>query len=128
VSATDLSGRWDGIFSYPRTLPPTHFTLDLRDVGGSLAGESHEEGQTRRTSGQTLHALIQGDRFGSAVEFTKIYDNAHNHPVFYEGTVSDEGLEINGRWSIPGMWSGSFIMIRAKPATKAVERKVDVTV
>lgn len=40
----DLSGRWSGIFSYPRLLPPTPFDAELRDHLGTLLGETFEYG------------------------------------------------------------------------------------
>ncbi len=124
----DLTGRWDGIFSYPRSMPPTSFTADIRDNGGKFVGEVHELGQTRKTSGQSLHALIQGDRVNDAVRFTKLYDNLHYHPIFYEGTLRDEGHEISGQWSIPGKWAGTFIMVRPRSAEQAAEQRATVEV
>ena len=44
----------------------------------------------------------------------KLYDENRGDydAVAYEGAVDAEGLEITGRWSIPGDWSGTFIMVR----------------
>jgi hypothetical protein len=36
-----------------------------------------------------------------------------NHAVEYEGTISDDFMEIDGRWFIPGSWAGRFLMIRS---------------
>ena len=33
--------------------------------------------------------------------------------VQYSGEVNQDGSEIEGRWTIPGVWSGKFLMIRA---------------
>lgn len=124
----DLTGRWDGIFSYPWLMPRTHFTADIRDNGGSFAGEIHELGQTRKTIGKSLHAFIQGDRLGNSVRFTKLYDNLHDHRILYEGTLADEGHEISGQWSIPSMWAGTFIMVRPRSAEQATEQRATVEV
>ena len=63
---------------------------------------------------------------GSAVRFVKTYDGSKPNytTVVYEGTVSADATEIEGRWRIPRSWSGKFLMIRSgeQPA-EAEERK-----
>ena len=114
-AASDLSGRWTGIFNYPAHLPPNAFEAELREKGGALAGTIWEEDDDPHGAGGTLHAVIEGRRDGSAVTFTKMYDDLGRMPdaVFYSGTIHPEGNEITGEWEIPGFWSGTFIMIRA---------------
>ena len=126
MSATDdLSGRWLGIFNYPDNGGAVGFTADIVDGGGRLGGEIHETDAI--DDGRPLVARIDGHRSGAAVEFTKFYDEADPGGydlVAYRGTVSGDGNEIAGEWSIPGIWSGSFIMTR--PAAEAVEEQVAV--
>ena len=128
--ADDLSGGWSGIYNYPRTLRPTAFTATLRDSGGLLAGETTEPGQERHDRGITLHALLDGSREGNAISFIKTYDDparAH-YAVFYTGTVNAEGTEISGRWDIPGVWSGTFIMVRPVGEEERSEARTGETV
>lgn len=107
----DLSGQWAGIYNYPALLPPNNFEASLRDVDGLLTGLISEPDAER---GGTLHAVIEGRREGSAVTFTKIYDELEPEPVviFYSGSVEPGGDEIQGRWERPDLWSGTFLMVR----------------
>lgn len=112
MSADDLSGRWQGIFNYPRDVPPIGFAAMLYDIDGALTGETVEPAP----DGRTLAAQLDGRRRGSSVTFAKLY-NANDgdyDAVAYDGTVAADGQEITGRWSIPGIWSGTFIMVREK--------------
>lgn len=121
----NISGAWKGIFNYPRALPPNQFDAELRDHLGVLTGEAFEDGDGVRNKGQPLHALIEGRREGSDVNFTKRYDDLKRSgtPVHYSGRVSGDGAEISGTWAIPGQWSGTFLIIRAKPNAPKAEKK-----
>lgn len=121
-----MTGRWDGIFNYPHDLPPNGFTATLIEQGGAITGETEEVGDTDPGEGETLHALIDGTRIGSAVNFTKHYDRVDRapFPVRYDGTLSPEGDEIAGEWTIPGIWSGTFIMVRQIGAVEEVGQVV----
>ena len=44
--------------------------------------------------------------------------------VEYEGALSADGTEIEGRWATSSTWSGKFLMIRSAGKEQAVERKV----
>ena len=116
-AADDLTGDWRGIFNYPPTdlgaAPPTEFAATLQDAGGVLSGHTVEPGMR----GGTLTARIDGRRAGVAVAFVKLYDDERDgdyDTVAYQGEVDAEGLEITGRWTIPGGWSGTFIMVRER--------------
>ena len=126
----NLSGNWKGIFTYPHTLPPNQFDAELRDHAGMLTGETFEVGGSGAGRGQPLHAMIEGRRQGSDVDFIKHYDvfRRAGTPVHYSGSVSADGSEISGVWDIPGSWSGTFLMIRARPKAAAAERKTAETV
>ncbi|AXJ95250.1 MULTISPECIES: hypothetical protein [unclassified Sphingomonas] len=126
----DVSGAWDGIFSYPRGLPPNGFACELREHGGRIDGETHERAEVGADRGTTIFALIEGMRQGHAVRFTKRYDDPRRaaHPVLYDGTLSADGDEIAGRWEIAGQWSGGFIMVRQQRRGAAAERKIAETV
>ena len=121
----DLSGRWRGFFNYPNLLPATEFEAELRDVSGLVTGlttEPHHDG-----SGAVLHAVLEGSREGSLVRFRKTYDDLDDYrdTVRYEGRIDSGGDEISGEWNIPGVWSGSFLMIRASKAGERASRKIE---
>ena len=122
----DLSGRWTGLYTYPLGRPPTPFEAELRESSGCLTGTTTEIGETSGSLGRMLHAVIDGRRDGSSVRFLKMYDgSSHDHDVVhYEGALQPGGDEIDGRWVIPGIWSGTFLMIRASGAEEAAERRV----
>ena len=121
----DLSGRWTGIFNYPAFQPPNGFEAVLRDVGGAISGTISEQDDDPQGSGGTLHSFIEGHRQGSAVTFTKMYDDLDRmpEPVFYSGAIQPDGNEIDGRWEIPGHWGGTFLMVRNPGADEAVEEQ-----
>lgn len=121
MSTRDLTGRWEGIFNYPRQLPPTGYVAVLVERGGVLTGEIEEVGDGPE-HGTPLIALVEGERVGISVRFRKRYadpSRAH-YTVRYDGTLSAEGDEITGEWTIPGIWSGTFIMVRAAGVPTAV--------
>jgi hypothetical protein len=114
MSADDLSGEWRGIFNYPAGAPPTEFVAVLTDADGGLIGHSVEPG----LRGGEVTARLDGRRTGDAVSFVKLYEQDDDlyDDVTYAGTIGAEGHEITGRWSIPGNWSGTFIMVRERDA------------
>ena len=115
MSGRDLTGCWDGIFNYPCTLPSNGFVAVLSERGGALTGDIAE-----------LTATITGERIGSGVRFTKRYADATrcHHAVLYTGTLAPEGDEMVGEWTIPSIWSGSFIMVRQPGSIVANEEEV----
>jgi len=123
----DLTGVWDGEYSYPRGLKPTPFTAVILDLGGSISGSIHETPPDGPGAGRQRSALLEGTRGGRQVAFVKTYEHAKGsirNPVRYEGRLDAEGLQITGAWSIPGNWSGRFVMRRPeRAAEKAEERR-----
>lgn len=124
----DLTGKWDGMFNYPDGHDSTAFTAIIRDSAGAIAGEISEHGYDSSCDGTLLHALLEGRHDGGEVEFLKIYDeqNEDYRTVEYAGTVSSDGVEISGRWNIPGIWSGTFIMVRSRGKAASAERRATV--
>lgn len=122
----DLSGRWHGFYNMPNDAAPTPFEAELRDIGGLLSGTISEDGDTFDCLGQTLHAVLDGRRDGDSVSFTKRYDYLPraDYSIHYEGVLTPDGNEIEGRWMIPGIWSGTFLMVRHTGAAATAERKV----
>ena len=122
----DLTGSWSGIFNYPRNQRPNAFNAVLRDSGGIIVGETTEPADGPDDVAMTLVAWIEGRHDGNSVTFVKSYDEANraHYAVTYSGSVSADGTEIQGVWDIPGVWSGTFIMVRQAGKTDAVEREV----
>lgn len=123
----DVSGEWTGLYNYPRGLPPNQFAATLRETAGMIAGETTEPSPSHHTGdgGGRAHAFLDGRRNGDAIDFLKHYDAVHRAatPVAYAGTISPDGDEITGRWSIAGDWSGTFLMIRRSRRDTAIERR-----
>lgn len=123
----DVTGEWTGIFNYPDPHPPNGFEAVLREVAGTITGETREVSDSAEDVDKIQCAMLDGTRSGHAVTFTKHYDEMHRaaNPVRYDGVLSDEGDEITGRWTIPGHWAGTFMMVRAGGRADAVEREAE---
>jgi hypothetical protein len=120
----DLSGQWSGIYSYPSLYPPNMFEAVIRDEGGLITGLINQPGEFFEPAGTVQHAVIEGSREGSRLEFIKFYDDLTRPTPHYHGTIQPGGDEIEGEWTIPGNWSGTFLMIRGAKAGAAIERRV----
>jgi hypothetical protein len=127
--ALDLTGLWHGFYNYPIKKEPVPFTAQLTDMAGSLAGTTEETGSVGEAAGLTITASLQGLRSDSAVTLLKIYDRdvPLYDSVHYARRISEDGLEIEGRWTIQGHWSGTFLMIRAAAIAQTAETGVTVT-
>jgi hypothetical protein len=120
----DLSGQWSGIFNYPSLFPPNSFEATIRDSGGLISGVITQPREVFDTPGPARHAVIEGSREGNQLRFIKIYDDLDRPTPHYQGVVQPGGDEIEGEWTIPGDWSGTFLMIRGSKASVAEERRV----
>ena len=111
--AQDLTGVWNGLYSYPDGRSVT-FVATLIESGSTLSGSTHEPCVGADCPAGTLFASLMGSREGSAVRFRKTYEAAGPRfaTVNYEGRLNAEATEIEGRWMIPGHGSGKFMMIR----------------
>jgi len=125
-SATSLTGIWHGIYSYPNPRAPVSFVATLIETASTVSGTTHEQSSMGGSPNETLYATLLGSRQDSAVAFVKNYDgtNPHYGTVAYEGTLSPDGTEIEGRWIVAGNWSGKFLMIRPAGKTEALARTV----
>ena len=123
--SADLTGVWLGLYSYPRKLEPVSFTATLIDTSGAISGSSHEAFPRGRDAPHTVFAALWGRRDEHEVAAVKAYDDGipHNKPISYEGTIVDDGNEIAGRWIIPRVWSGRFLMVRSAPNAEAIVRR-----
>jgi hypothetical protein len=129
VNSTELNltGVWQGLYSYPRKLEPVSFVATLIERGSCLSGSIHEAAPARFRHA-TVFASLLGSRSAGAVTFVKTYMDGipHRRPITYEGAVLDDGSEIDGRWTLAPEWSGRFLMIReTRNAESVVRRKYE---
>ncbi|WP_165188010.1 hypothetical protein [Caulobacter soli] len=112
--ANNLTGIWQGLYSYPQALAPVSFTATLLESGAWLSGSIHEIAREHDGAPVEVYATLLGGRDGRGVQFTKTYDGTNGwvHAVAYDGALNDDATEIEGRWSVPGAWAGKFLMIR----------------
>jgi hypothetical protein len=124
-NGANLTGLWQGLFSYPRLLEPSPFVAILIESGNCITGTTHEPARSRSGVGGLLYAMIEGRRSGSSVAFVKTYDGTggRKHSVDYEGRLNGDGTEIEGRWRISRSWSGKFLMLRAGSEARAEKRE-----
>lgn len=121
-STHNLTGVWQGLYTYPRKLQRVLFGAMLIETASWVTGSTHE--QHYRTS-ETLSAILEGRRNGNAIAFSKTYEGQVKGygVVHYDGTINADATEIEGRWLISTSWAGKFLMIRATGKTQVVERK-----
>jgi hypothetical protein len=124
----DLSGTWQGRYSYPDLREPVAFVAIVIDAAGSLGGTTHERCTEGEAAGGYLYATLSGRHASSAVTFIKTYDGTGgwNHSVDYDGTINEDGTEITGHWRVQDEWgagTGPFLMMRASAKEDAVVRK-----
>jgi hypothetical protein len=121
----NLTGVWNGLYSYPDGRSVT-FVATLIDSGSTLSGSTHEPCVGGDCPTATLFATLMGSRCGTSVTFRKTYEAADPRwgTVNYEGTLNADATEIEGRWMIPGAWSGKFMMIRPQREAAGAERSV----
>ncbi|MDQ8029599.1 MAG: hypothetical protein REJ23_12810 [Brevundimonas sp.] len=117
----DLTGRWTGIYFYPLDaewnpdddLPPTPFTAELTDAGGSVTGTTTEPDTLNGAGQPDIPAILDGRHDGEVLTFTKFPEGGgHDDPIEYTGLISEDGDSIAGSWSIHDDWSGTFRMQR----------------
>jgi hypothetical protein len=129
-AARSLTGLWHGQYSYPAaSLSPVPFVATLIQTETWLGGSITERADTGLLKGRRLYAAISGRRRGNSISFIKSYE-AGSGPylrVSYDGTLSEDGLEIDGLWTASG-WSGRFLMIRSAGVPVSVAKKVSETV
>ena len=72
MSERDLTGIWQGLYSYPRGGEHVSFTATMIEFGGALHGTTHEGGSGSIPG--PLGAGLSGRRLGRDVSFVKRYD------------------------------------------------------
>jgi hypothetical protein len=121
----NLTGIWQGLYSYPRAFKPVGFVATLIETESWVSGSIHEP---HRLSGETLYSTLIGRREGSSISFVKTYEQSsaggYTADIGYQGLINADATEIEGRWTIRADWSGKFLMIRgAREAMAKAERR-----
>lgn len=124
----DMTGLWTGQYWYPEPWePPMGFVATIGDNAGLLTGSTSEASEFLASVDE--RADIRGVRTGTAVSFRKYYDGdgAYGHAVTYDGTLSTDGQQVEGCWSIDD-YSGTFVMSRSLQSFHEEEREESVEV
>ena len=130
--AMSMTGFWTGEYAYDAVQGlVVEFHAELKQVGAILEGNTTEENTFADQAGKILIAELFGKVSGQTVNFTKQYTNVSSgqEKVLYQGSITDDGSQIVGTWTMLSMWTGSFRMTRAieqKPKAKiTAEESVD---
>src|SRR5215204_2522281 len=126
ADATNLTGVWHGLYTCSDRLGSISFVATLIEARSHFTGSTHEPRMSRDAPSETLYATLQGHRQNRAVAFIKTYDpiSPRFGTVHYDGTLSDDGTEIEGRWLLPSGRSGKFMMIRSSRGPAAHVKRV----
>jgi hypothetical protein len=91
----DLSGGWLGTYWYQGGRSPCRFEATLAHATrtGRLSGTVQDDGWLGMAS-------VSGSAAGTAVAFTKVYQDPLLEPIEYEGAVAEDGRSMAGTWAI----------------------------
>ncbi|MGI4790044.1 MAG: hypothetical protein ACRYFS_14480 [Janthinobacterium lividum] len=106
-----IGGGWLGTYAYKGALSaqtPVRFeaTVAEPDSEGRFTGSILDDGNLGE-------ADIRGEQSGSGIRFSKAYRRRGQPGVSYEGTLSDDGLTMQGTWQIAGAAHGVWDARRA---------------
>ena len=122
-ASAPLTGLWTGLYSYPSRLRPVFFVATLISHGPAFSGRTEEAADSAAGAPLALGAALTGQEGSGLVAFTKTYEGAWEHSVLYAGRLSPDRTEIEGRWTIPGAWTGRFLMMRGERAGETELRR-----
>lgn len=111
----NLSGRWQGQFSYDDGgRAPASFRAELNEVSGLLRGRVDDAASLTDRLGRPIPAVVEGRRDERAIRFFKRYISAtaRYRPIEYHGEVDESGRRIAGRWLVRERSAGDFVMTR----------------
>jgi hypothetical protein len=112
VSEPDLSGVWDGKYSYMASAgrQEVPFLLQLSVLRASVSGRITEPNTFGDRSSDKLFASVVGIVEGRRLRLVKTYDGTagQRHSVYYEGTVDPGAMTITGNWVMSERWGGTF--------------------
>src|SRR5579884_594887 len=90
-SQHSITGTWLGNYYYDSLRDPHGFEAVFVQSGEQLEGSILDDGRLGE-------AHLTGTMAGSSLNFCKIYNGAARNPIHYEGTLSEDGKSITGRW------------------------------
>lgn len=95
VGSHSIAGSWRGRYFYPGNSDAHGFEAVFIDADGIIEGNILDDGSLGE-------ADVDGKFFYPHIKFTKTYRTGTRHSVFYEGTMSEDGKTLMGRWRVPG--------------------------
>jgi hypothetical protein len=101
VSSHSIQGSWRGRYFYPGSSEAHGFEAVFIDVDGIVEGNILDDGRLGE-------AAVAGKFFYPHLKFIKIYQGGATHAVHYQGTMSEDGKTLMGRWNIPGDNAGTW--------------------
>ena len=101
MNGHSIQGSWRGRYFYPGSSDPHGFEAVFIDVDGIVEGNILDDGSLGE-------AAVGGKFLYPHLKFTKVYQSTGTKPVQYEGTMSEDGNTLTGRWKIQGDLSGTW--------------------
>jgi hypothetical protein len=114
ISPLDMTGSWQGLFSWPGRDEPVAFLASVTETAGQISGVMQELGLIADPACEMLVAMLEGERHGSMVHFVKTYDGTGGvtHVVEHQGALTKDGSQMTGDWLIHRVAVGRFLMTR----------------
>lgn len=101
VNSHSIQGSWRGRYYYPGVSEAHGFEAVFIDVDGIIEGNILDDGG--------LGEATVGGKFSfPLIKFVKVYQTGAHHAVHYQGTMSEDGKTLMGRWKIAGDISGTW--------------------
>jgi hypothetical protein len=101
VSSHSIQGSWRGRYFYPGSSEAQGFEAVFIDVDGIVEGNILDDGSLGE-------AVVGGKFLYPHLKFVKIYQSGTKHAVNYQGTMSEDGKTLMGRWNVSGVHSGTW--------------------
>jgi hypothetical protein len=118
-SNINLEGVWTGHYHYRGVMswlaPSVKFHVVFQKDDGGIRGRIYEPNTFGRRSAEHLEADIRDLEVRDGIlRFTKQYDGSGgaSHSIDYEGSISADGLSVQGTWKIGWRGSGTFEMAK----------------
>jgi len=123
MASESVTGRWFGNYYYADMSQSHGFEAVFAQSGNTVEGSILDDGQLGE-------AHVSGTCAGSELTFCKIYNSKAQHPVTYNGTLSEDGKSISGKWrineSVNGNWTAWRMDDEAVPETTETETESEM--
>ena len=125
MAGHSIAGSWRGHYSYYNVPDAgSGFEVIFIDDGGALTGSVLDDCGLGEAS-------LSGSFSFPSVKFTKVYFARALAPIHYDGTMSEDGKTISGKWLIvesEGAMKGSWTAHRTDEEGKKEEKEKQVKV